>query len=249
MRLKAVVAYDGTAFHGWQIQQNSGPTIQSEIQRVLQHICHQEVRVTGAGRTDSGVHAIGQVAHFDWEHALPPDRLILGLNGMLPDSIRVLSLEPVDSEFHARYDARSKIYLYRIDRSRFANPSQNRFSLHFSYPLDCDLLRECASRIEGEHDFAAFQATGTDIVGTVRTVLGVDVRTDVEHQGSQFVTIRIHSNGFLRKMARFLIGTMLEIAGGRRPLADLSLALDTGDRGRVGVPAAARGLFLEKVRY
>ena len=251
-RLKARIAYDGTDFHGWQTQPQE-PTVQSTLEKALQQICGEPVNVTGAGRTDSGVHAFGQVAHFDWTHHLSHERLVLAINAIVPFSIRVLELDEVASDFHARFHAASKAYLYRIDRSRNFDPFHFRYSLHYYSPLDVDLLKQCAAIIEGEHDFKAFQAAGTDIVRTVRTVSKVEVLT---HAGpldfgahNHFLSFRFHAQGFLRKMVRFLTGTMLEIASGRRPFEHLQMALQTGDRIYVGVPAAARGLFLEKVQY
>lgn len=251
-RLKAVIAYDGTDFHGWQTQREE-PTVQSTLEQTLQQICGKPVSVIGAGRTDSGVHAFRQVAHFDWDHSLPPERLILGINAIVPFTIRVLQLEEVSPEFHARFDAKSKFYLYRIDRNRNFDPFHFRYSLHYYSPLDLDLIRECAKLIEGEHDFKAYQATGTDVVGTRRTMFQVEVPNSVEQTlfaaHDNFLYVRFHATGFLRKMVRFLTGTMLEIGSGRRPFKHLKLALETGDRNYVGVPAAARGLFLEKVIY
>ena len=251
-RLKAVIAYDGTDFYGWQTQREE-PTVQSTLEQALQQICGKPVSVMGAGRTDSGVHAFRQVAHFDWDHSLSPDRLILGINAIVPFSIRVLQLEEVHPEFHARFDAKSRFYLYRIDRNRNFDPFHFRYSLHYYSPLDMDLIRQCAKLLEGEHDFKAFQATGTDVVGTRRNMFQVEVSNSVEQlmfaAHDNFLYFRFHATGFLRKMVRFLTGTMLEIGSGRRPFEHLSLALETGDRNYVGVPAAARGLFLEKVIY
>lgn len=251
MRLKATIAYDGTAYCGWQLQPSHLPTIQSEVEKCLETIGRVPVRVHGAGRTDSGVHAYGQVAHFDWGHHLAIDRLLLAMNAVLPQDIRVLSLEEADSLFHARFDALSKIYLYRIDRSRVYNPFMYRYALHFRHDLNVDLLYRCADLIIGSHDFSAFQATGTEVVGTVRNMMKVEINPEVRESPHipPLLCVRFQADGFLRKMVRFLVGTMLEIASGRRPLEDLQTALQTGDRSRAGIPAAARGLFLEKVFY
>ena len=251
MRLKACIAYDGTDYYGWQVQDTRFPTIQSELEKCLERIGRFPLRIHGAGRTDTGVHAYGQVAHFDWDNPLPPEKLILGMNALLPKDIRVLSLEPADSLFHARFDASSKIYLYRIDRSRVYNPFTYRYALHTWLPLELDLLQQCARLICGEHDFAAFQATGTEVVSTRRNMMNVEVLPEVRESPHipPLMCIRFQADGFLRKMVRFLVGTMLEIASGRRPLPDLEEALTTGNRARAGIPAGARGLFLEKVFY
>jgi tRNA pseudouridine38-40 synthase len=249
-RFKARIAYDGTDYHGWQTQRE-GPTVQSTIESALKQICGEPVSVTGAGRTDSGVHAFGQIAHFDWTHSLPPDRLALAVNAIVPFSIRVLSVEEVAPDFHARYHARAKAYLYRIDRNRNFDPFHFRYALHYYSPMDMDLLKECCHLIEGEHDFRAFQASGSDVVTTNRVIFKAQVihESDLFSAHRDFLMLRFEGNGFLRKMVRFLVGTILEISSGRRGREDLRLALETGNREYVGVPAAARGLFLEKVMY
>jgi tRNA pseudouridine38-40 synthase len=246
-RMKAEIAYDGTSYYGWQIQRHY-PTIQSVLENALQSIAQKAIRITGAGRTDSGVHAYRQVAHFEWEHPLPPDKLLLGWNGLLPFEIRVRSLEEAAPEFHARFDARAKSYVYRIDTNRIQDPFTYRYSLHYPFAFDIELLHQCAAMIQGEHDFAAFQATGTDVVSTKRNVFSVEIFREQDFAESR-LTIRMTAGGFLRKMVRFLVGTMLEIATQKRPLEDMDRALKSGDRKFVGVPVAARGLFLEKVDY
>lgn len=250
MRYKAFISYDGTDFYGWQEQVNF-PTIQAEIQTALKRISGQCVGVTGAGRTDSGVHAIEQVAHFNWEHSLPPERLRLAINAIIPPTIRILSIQEASGDFHARYDARSKSYIYRIDTQRIYNPFYYRYSLHYSRKLDIPLLMKTAKILEGEHDFVAFQATGTELVTTVRQIFRVEVIPDLKDPSLDYslLCIRLEATGFLRKMVRFMVGTLLEVASGKRDPDDLMRALESGERRYVGVPAPARGLFLEKVQY
>jgi tRNA pseudouridine38-40 synthase len=250
-RLKAVVAYDGTDFHGWQIQREE-PTIQSTLQDCLKQICGEHVEVTGAGRTDAGVHALGQVAHFNWNHYLEPERLVLAMNAIVPFTVRILKIEEVPPDFHARFHASSKTYLYRIDRNRIFDPFHFRFALHYYSPIELNLVHQCLRMIEGEHDFKAFQASGTDIVSTTRKMLRAECfgpPDDFFASHRNFLFLRFQANGFLRKMVRFLTGTILEIASGSRPIEHLKLALETGARQYVGIPAAARGLFLERVNY
>jgi tRNA pseudouridine38-40 synthase len=250
-RLKARIAYDGTDFHGWQIQREE-PTVQSVLEKCLEQICGKHCDVTAAGRTDSGVHAFGQIAHFDWDHHLTLDRLVLAMNAIVPFSIRVLSIEETDPKFHARFDALSKTYVYRIDRNRIFDPFHFRYALHYHSPLDEQLIQQCLREIRGEHDFKAFQASGSDVVTTVRMMHNAETFTlDENFFGAHphFLCFRFHANGFLRKMVRFLTGTILEISSGSRPPEHLKLALTTGERKYVGIPAAARGLFLERVYY
>jgi len=174
------------------------------------------------------------------------------MNAIVPFTIRVLKIEEVAADFHARFHASSKTYLYRIDRNRIFDPFHFRFALHFYSPIDLDLIQQCLSVIEGEHDFKAFQATGTDLVSTRRTMIRAEnSRPPDDFFGAHrdFLFLRFQANGFLRKMVRFLTGTILEIASGSRPLEHLKLALESGEREYVGIPAAARGLFLERVFY
>lgn len=250
MRYKATISYDGTDFYGWQEQVNL-PTIQAEIQTALERISGERIGVTGAGRTDSGVHAIQQVAHFNWDHALPPDKLRLALNAIIPPTIRVLTIQEVSGDFHARYDARSKSYIYRIDTERIYNPFYYRYALHYSRKLDIPLLTRSAKVLEGEHDFVAFQATGTELTTTVREIFRVEVLPELKDPsiGYSLLCIRFEATGFLRKMVRFMVGTLLEVASGKRDANDVLRALETGERKYVGVPAPSRGLFLEKVQY
>lgn len=250
MRYKIQISYDGTDFYGWQEQLNF-PTIQGEIQSALERISGKRAGVTGAGRTDSGVHAIEQIAHINWDHSLPPERLILAINAIIPPTIRILAIQEVSGDFHARYDARSKSYIYRIDHRRVYNPFYYRYSLHYPRPLDIPLLIKTAKVLEGEHDFVSFQATGTELVSTVRQIFRVEVLPELKDPSlsSSLLCIRFEATGFLRKMVRFMVGTLLEISSGKRDPEDLKRALETGDRKYVGVPAPARGLFLEKVNY
>jgi len=250
LRYKACISYDGTDFYGWQEQVNF-PTIQAEIQTALERISGERIGVTGAGRTDSGVHAVQQVAHFNWDHALPPDKLRLALNAIIPPTIRILEIQEVSGDFHARYDAQSKSYIYRIDTQRIYNPFFYRYSLHYFNELDIPLLMKSAKILEGKHDFVAFQATGTELTTTVRQIFCVEVLPELKDPSLDYslLCIRFEATGFLRKMVRFMVGTLLEIASGKRDPDDASRALQTGDRKHVGVPAPARGLLLEKVKY
>jgi len=250
LRYKACISYDGTDFYGWQEQVNF-PTIQAEIQTALERISGERIGVTGAGRTDSGVHAVQQVAHFNWDHALPPDKLRLALNAIIPPTIRILEIQEVSGDFHARYDAQSKSYIYRIDTQRIYNPFFYRYSLHYFNELDIPLLMKSAKILEGKHDFVAFQATGTELTTTVRQIFCVEVLPELQDPSLDYslLCIRFEATGFLRKMVRFMVGTLLEIASGKRDPDDASRALQTGDRKHVGVPAPARGLLLEKVKY
>jgi tRNA pseudouridine38-40 synthase len=250
LRYKASISYDGTDFYGWQEQVNF-PTIQAEIQTALERVSGERIGVTGAGRTDSGVHAIQQVAHFNWDHALPPDKLRLALNAIIPPTIRILDIQEVPGDFHARYDSQSKSYIYRIDTQRIYNPFYYRYSLHYFRQLDFPLLINSAKILEGEHDFVAFQATGTELTTTVRKIFRVEVFPELKDPSLDYslLCIRFEATGFLRKMVRFMVGTLLEIASGKRDPHDVARALQTGERRFVGIPAAARGLFLEKVNY
>ena len=244
--LKLTIAYDGTAYAGWQ-RQAGVDTVQARLEAALAEIEGRGVTVHGAGRTDAGVHAWGQVASFHLEHGIDTRALGLALNAKLPDDIRVRKVQTVPASFHARFLARRKSYRYRINLTPVANPMERRFAWHVADALDLGAMREAGAILIGQHDFAAFQTAATDatVRTTVRTVF--DLRIDVE--ADDIVAIDVVGDGFLRYMVRTIVGTLVDVGLGRRSVGDMAEILTSRTRDRAGRTAPPHGLFLVSVGY
>lgn len=217
--LKAVVRYDGAAFAGWQVQPHAR-TVQGEIQSALSRIAGQEIRVHGASRTDAGVHALGQVMSFRWPDEYACDRLTRSLCGMLKPHIRIEAIEPVPEDFHARKSARGKCYAYCLQHARYADPFLGRYGWAVPWELDLALLRDSARLLEGHHDFAGFQCEGSPCHCTTRTLHAVELREGAvigPCDASSVYHLALHGDGFLYKMVRNIVGTLVDIARGKLP--------------------------------
>ena len=243
--LKLTLAYDGTDFHGWQVQPGL-LTIQGELERVLEEIEEKPVAVAGSGRTDAGVHALAQVASLSIENPIPLLNLRRAMNRLLPPAIRVLEVEEAPPDFHARFSAKSKLYEYRLWRAEVCPPMMCRYVYHHPYPLDLEALREAAPQFEGAHDFRSLADDDgeDDQKSMVRTVFSS--RVDID---GDLVRYRVRGDGFLRHMVRNMVGALLEVGKGNCSPADIAPLLASGDRTRAGPTAAARGLFLVEVGY
>jgi tRNA pseudouridine38-40 synthase len=243
MRAKAVIAYDGTTYHGFQRQSpEREPSIQGSLENALSKIGQPGV-VIGAGRTDAGVHASGQVIAFDanWQHDL--DDLQRALNATLPESIAVLELEQAANSFHPRYDATSREYRYSLYNARVRHPLMGHYALHVPQKLDVDMMQQALGYTIGEHDFAAFgQATVGE--STVRSVY----RAEVSAEGPQ-VAIELQANGFLYRMVRRIVGTLILVGRGELSIADFAMILHSADPDRAGPAVAPHGLCLTRVNY
>jgi tRNA pseudouridine38-40 synthase len=242
--IRLLLEYDGAAYHGWQRQQNAR-TIQEVVETALAKLTGEAVKVRGSGRTDAGVHALGQVANFHTPSALPLKAFVQGLNSMLPRDIAVIQAQEVPLDFHARFSARAKTYEYRLWCRPVRPPLEQRHCWHLSHPLDLESMVKAAAPLPGEHDFSAFQASGSGPGHAVRQVLNAAWR---QGEGGR-LRFSITANGFLRGMVRSLVGTMVEIGRGKRPPEDLSDLLASGDRRLAGPTAPAQGLFLVEVIY
>ena len=244
-RLRIRLAYDGTDFHGWQVQPDL-PTIQGALEEILAEIEGAPVSVAGSGRTDAGVHAVGQVAAFTLINPIPPDNLRRAVNRLLPPSIRVLSVEETPADFHPRFDALAKSYEYRLYRGETCPPFLWRTVHHYPYPLDVERMTHLAAMLAGEHDFTAFAAAdGRDAEGRskVRTIFESELRLE-----AQTLCYRVRGSGFLKHMVRNLVGTLVE--GGKGNLGPAGLtALLSGAGGRCGPTLPAKGLTLLSVEY
>lgn len=237
------LAYDGTAYQGWQLQPGAD-TLQGRIESALSRMAKNPVRVTAAGRTDAGVHAWAQVAHFHLERPIPAEGILRGLNSMLPADIRVLVVAEVEDGFHARFGARSKTYGYFLDRAKVASPLRSRYTFHYPYPLDRGALDQGAALVVGEHDFAGFRASSC----TARRTTRLCTRSLWREEGEELV-YEIAASGFLHHMVRNLVGTLLEVGQGKRPPESIEALFQSGDRTEAGPTAPPQGLHLIRVDY
>ena len=246
IRYKATVAYDGTNFSGFQIQPN-GRTVQGDLEKALAQINKGHfTRIHPAGRTDAGVHAAQMVLHFDYTNTIPQEGLFKALNILTPDDLSVLSLERVENDFHARYYAKSKVYSYRVDNQPVRNPFTRNFSLHHPYPLNQEKAKMALSILVGTHDFTSFCSTKTDKVDKVRTIYAATLAVD---EATKEWVFTFHGDGFLYNMIRIIVGTVLEIADGRREVEEMREILEAKDRNAAGRTIGPQGLRLEKVNY
>jgi tRNA pseudouridine38-40 synthase len=243
-RLKLIVAYDGSQFAGWQ-SQSHGNTIQDHLERAFERVAGRSARVHGAGRTDAGVHAIAQCAHVDVNKALVPARWVEALNALLPPTIRVLRCQYVSTNFHARRSAKGKIYRYRIWCAPVLPPFEYRRAWHIPHPLDLKILQKAAKHFVGTHDFAGFAANrGKPETTTIRTIYSVRVS-----QKGPCVTIDFDGDGFLYKMVRLIVGSLVKCALGKMSVEEIAARLNSGESGAARFAAPAEGLFLVQVRY
>lgn len=250
-RYRAILAYDGTNYHGFQRQAAEyEPTIQGQVERALAKIGQPGVTVVGSGRTDAGVHAVGQVIAFEieWRHTLPD--LQRALNATLPADIAVLDMAEAALDFHPRYSASSREYVYTIYSAPVRHPLHQRYALHVAEPLDVPAMDAAVARLVGEHDFAAF---GLPTVGevTVRRIMRADCRLETQSptQSLRFVRVTLEANGFLYRMVRSIVGTLLVVGRGAMTPQQFVGVLESRDRSRAGPPAPPYGLCLMRVSY
>ena len=240
---KLVIEYDGTAYCGWQRQKND-PTIQEAIETAISNMTRQKITLTGSGRTDAGVHAYGQVANFSCETRLTADVFQKGLNGLLPDDIVIRACEPVSETFHARYDAKSKTYRYRILNQPIPAALYRQYAWHIKKTLSMESMQAALTGIVGTQDFKAFEGTGSPRAHTVRTVMKAQLTGE---QG--FVVLKIKADGFLKFMVRNIVGTLVDIGLGKRTPGDIETILASKDRNQASATAPPHGLFLMSVEY
>ncbi len=238
---KLVIAYDGTDYHGWQRQPDK-ETIQGVIEEALERINSKKISLIGSGRTDAGVHAQGQVAHFKTRISLSENDLFRALNSIIPDDIRILSLKNVPESFHARKSAKSKIYKYRILNSSNISPYLLRYVLQWSSPLDTKKMEEAALLFQREDDFTPFSSNR--LLNPVRFVTSSEIKT----RGKEII-YTIEASGFLRYMVRTIVGTLLEVGRKKMQPSDIDKIFKKGMRSLAGPTAAAKGLCLVKVKY
>ena len=242
-RVKLVVAYDGTNYHGWQVQDN-GITIEEVLNRTISELVQEDIKVIGASRTDAGVHACGNVAVFDTESRIPGDKISFALNQRLPDDIRIQESCEVDADFHPRYADTVKTYEYNILNRRFELPSKRLYAAFCYYPMDIERMNQAAAYLVGEHDFKSFCSAGAQVQTTVRTIYAVNVTKE-----DDMVHIRITGNGFLYNMVRIIAGTLMQVGTGLIEPELVMEILEARDRSKAGPTAVAKGLTLVEIRY
>lgn len=241
--IKLFLSYDGTLYHGWQMQENA-ITIQQCLFEAIERILGHKPVIYGCSRTDKGVHANSFCCNFKTEKQTPCDKIAYGLNAVLPQDIRVLSCEEANEDFNARFDSKGKEYIYKIWNSNVANPFMLNYALHHPYYIDAEKLNEQAKQFIGTHDFAAFCAAGSVVKDTVRTIYDCSVSRE-----GNLVTISVKGNGFLYNMVRIMVGTLLYINCGKLSEDSIPEIIESKDRKKAGITAKAHGLYLNEVYY
>ncbi|WP_343345639.1 tRNA pseudouridine(38-40) synthase TruA [Terrisporobacter petrolearius] len=240
--LKLTIQYDGTKYCGWQKQPNSSG-IQGTIEYAIYEITKEKVNIIGSGRTDAGVHALGQVANFKTNSNIPAARIPDALNAKLPKDISIIDCQEVSDDFHSRYSATGKIYRYLIYNKPYRSPLYKGISYHVRYDLDIEKMRVEAQLLLGTHEFKGFMSSGSSVKDTVRTIHNISIE-----ESGDLIVLEVEGNGFLYNMVRIIVGTLVDIGRGRidKPLEEI---IASQDRGEAGHTAPAHGLFLKKVHY
>ncbi len=248
IRYKITFAYDGTNFNGFQRQpkQRTVEGVLTSKINIMAKNPQKTIEVFGSGRTDSGVHALAQVAHFDFPFDLPTEAIYRGLNSMLPLDMEVLKVEKVSDTFHARYDVSGKRYMYRADLGEFSNPFKRNYTGHWKFPVDVDKVRTALTDLIGQHDFSSFVASGSTAKSNVRTIYDAKCFYD---EAENEINIEFYGNGFLYNMVRIMVGVAMEIGAGTRPEHDVLRLFDVKDRDQARLTMPASGLYLKKVYY
>ena len=242
--IKLLIEYDGTNYQGWQVQPK-GPTIQGILEEKIGLLTGQSVQLFGSGRTDSGVHALGQVAHFKTQSQMDIHTIQRALNSLLPHDIVIQKAEEVDEGFHARKHSKSKIYEYRILNRNLRSAFHRGYVWHIPQKLNLTEMKKATQSLVGEHDFSAFRTVGSPTRTTVRRV----IRAEWKRGRDGLIRFEIEANGFLKQMVRSIIGTLVEIGKGRMEAAEIREILNSRDRKEAGPTAPAQGLFLKEVKY
>lgn len=243
VRYLITVEYFGKNYNGWQTQKNAA-SVQQTLEEALSKLLQEKISLTGSGRTDAGVHALAQKAHFDTESRIPMEKIPLAVNTMLPEDIKVIGIEERSPDFHAQYHAKRKTYLYKCYVSRIASPIRQHTHAQIIPPLDFEKMQQCAATLVGTHDFKAYCASGSIVKSTVRTLY----RLDLAQQGDE-ITIEAEGNGFLYNMVRILVGTLVYVGKGKLTLDDIRQSLISGDRKKAGKTFPSGGLYLKEVIY
>lgn len=246
-RYMITLAYDGTNFAGFQSQPDQR-TVQDVLEKAVNKMSTSKkfVHIFGSGRTDAGVHAFGQIVHFDLENDIPEKGIVNGLNSLLPLDMQIVSAKVVTNDFHARFTAHGKRYMYRVSRGRFVDPFKRFYTGHYKYPLDIKLIEEAMADVIGTHDYSSFVASGSQSSSHVRTIYDATVRED---RANNEVIFEFYGSGFLYNQVRIMVAALLEIGNGKRPVHDFLRLYEVKDRNECRVTAPASGLYLKQVYY
>lgn len=243
------IEYDGTGFSGWQIQPESR-TVQGELQKALKKICGQDIKLDGTSRTDAGVHALGQRASFKGDFGIPVEKLAYVMNNMLPGDIKIKEVKEMPLDFHARFDAKGKKYIYKIMNCAEKDVFKRNFYYYFDKPLDLDKMKAAAGYLVGTHDFASFMAMGsTPQQTTVRTIYSYEVESFAKADGAEEILLEVKGDGFLYNMVRIMTGTIVEAGMGKIKPEDVTDIILAKDRSRAGRTAPPQGLYLGEIYY
>ncbi|WP_353989231.1 tRNA pseudouridine(38-40) synthase TruA [Pediococcus argentinicus] len=248
MRYKIIVAYDGTNFAGFQHQPNQR-TVEDVISRAVNKIAKDpepSIDIFGSGRTDAGVHALGQVIHFDLSIQMTETNMLHALNSLLPLDVEVLQVEIVPDDFHARFNTKGKRYGYRLALGEFVNPFKRNYTGHWKFPIDIKLIQQAITDLEGEHDFSSFVASGSTVKDHVRSIYEASARLD---EDSNEIVFEFYGSGFLYNMVRIMVAVLIEIGSKRRPVDDIPRLFEVKDRNQARGTAPASGLYLKQVYY
>ena len=248
IRYKITVAYDGTRFSGFQRQPNKR-TIEGVLTKIVNTMAktpNPAIVVYGSGRTDAGVHALAQTVHFDFPFDMNEQSMYRALNSMLPLDMQVKKVEIVTSDFHARYDVSGKRYMYRLDLGEFIDPFKRNYTGHWKYPVDMEKINAALAQLVGEHDFSSFVASGSSAKSNVRTIYSAEARLLADQNELQ---IEFYGNGFLYNMVRILVGVVVQIGAGIRPVTDVKRLFEVKDRNQARLTMPASGLYLKRVYY
>lgn len=246
---RLTIRYDGARYKGWQRlgKEDGGSTIQGKLEAVFATLCGEEILVTGSGRTDAGVHALAQVAHFRTTATLSPQSILAHAARYLPDDIAVTAADEADDRFHARYQVKEKIYLYRMDTGLWPDPFERKYAWHIPEPLDFQSMARAAQKLLGEHDFSAFTTMKSKKKSYVKRLKSIDIEKAPNNES--IVHIRLVADGFLHNMVRIIVGTLIEVGLEERDAHSLNGLLNGGHRSDAGPTAPAKGLFLERAEY
>lgn len=243
MNMKLVLSYDGSGYHGWQIQKNA-VTVQETVKNAVKRITGEDANIIGCGRTDTGVHAVNYVCNFKTNTTIPPESLRNAMNANLPEDIICKSAEAAPENFHASRSAVGKTYIYRILNTELPDVFERKYAWHYKYPIDIERMREAAEAFIGEHDFIGFASSGFTVKTTVRTIYSLDIS-----ESDGLIEIEVSGNGFLYNMVRIIAGTLVMMGGGRLDHTQAAEIIASRDRKRAGITAPAHGLFLKEVYY